>query len=362
VEPGEACPDEGAGGGAGDCPSRLAELLDAHCREIVDAYQSNLAAIGSPITHDPDALAGSVLHAEQILADVGNVLRTGETGTKSVAGVIDSGDALLASSVLFQTVVSAVTGLLGSEPESFHQLGTVTAILQRCLALDGHAPVDERTGFVLDQVRAAQLSERRRIARELHDRVGYSLSVTHRQLELFSLYQSTDPSRAAQKVAAAQQATQDSMRSLRAVAAGLYAEKRVGSLRKALTSYLDSVGTDGVDLRVRVKGEESWAPPDVLEEVFLVLREAARNALRHAHPTTVIMNVDISPREIRAFVEDDGCGFDSRQVPADRLGIRSMRERARLLGGELTIRSQPDRGTHVDFSSPLGRELHAGLG
>jgi signal transduction histidine kinase len=240
-------------------------------------------------------------------------------------------------------------------PDAFGLLATMAMALERSITLRIRTAVAGYTSFLLNQVHEAQITERRRIARDLHDRIGPSISVTHRQLELFTMYQDTDSRKAGQKVEAAQRAIRESLRNLRAVTSDLYAHEPFKSLDVALKNYLEGADAEGVDVRVRVNGDESWAGPEVLDETFLVLREAARNALFHAGPTTLIINVDITPHEIRAFVEDDGRGFDPCQ-PSDSggLGLSSMCERATLLGGRLSVRSRPGHGTHIDFAVPLG--------
>jgi signal transduction histidine kinase len=183
------------------------------------------------------------------------------------------------------------------------------------------------------------------------------MNVTHRQLELYNLYHLTDPIKARRKFKTAQLAVQESMKNLRAVTSDLYSLDPLTNLRTALINYLDSVDAEVVDVKLRVNGNESWIKPEVLDEVFLILREAAHNALQHAAPSTLIVNVDITPGEIRAFVEDDGFGFDPDQIPASGgVGVLAMRERAELLGGTLDIHSQIGKGTHLDFALLLSGE------
>jgi signal transduction histidine kinase len=133
----------------------------------------------------------------------------------------------------------------------------------------------------------------------------------------------------------------------------------VRNLEKALIQYIDSAAGEGTvpaDVRLRVSGDETWASPAVIGEAFLILREAIRNALRHAAPRLVLIGVAVAPHELYAWVEDDGRGFvlgsHAASVPADN-GLTSMRERVALLGGRLTIVSVPGRGTLVELLVPL---------
>jgi signal transduction histidine kinase len=129
----------------------------------------------------------------------------------------------------------------------------------------------------------------------------------------------------------------------------------VTSLEMALTRHLDSMVADA-DVRLRISGEEKWATPAVIDQVFLVLREALRNALTHAAPRLVKVAVDVSPEALRASVHDDGRGFvprDAERRHPATAGLASMRERTALIGGMLTISSAPARGTYVDLYVPL---------
>ena len=109
-------------------------------------------------------------------------------------------------------------------------------------------------------------------------------------------------------------------------------------------------------MRLNVNGDEKWADAEVLDQVFLILREAARNSLRHARASVLDIDVDIAPLEIRASVEDDGAGFDlDLPVGTGGVGLSSMHERARLLDGIVLVRSIPGKGTQVDVYVPLRR-------
>lgn len=348
----------------------LADLVEARRHDILRAYQEALEALGNPIVRDAVTVDQVMENATQILADVVESLRTGQIrvgdahkflsqniGMTRAADGVHPSDSLQAASVLFGIVLSATADCLGANTEEFSLFATVAMALERSIGMRIRSAVVAYTSFLLNQVHEAQISERRRIARDLHDRLGHSINITHRQLELFGVYQKHDPVKAFEKVECAHRAVLDTMRNLRAVTSDLYTVQPFKSLDTALLNYIDCADTDGVDVRLRVNGDESWAPAAVLDEIFLVVREAVHNALNHAAPTTVVINVDITPHEIRGFVEDDGLGFDPEVPPrSGGLGVASMRERVRLLNGALKIRSRAGQGTHIDFAVPLPGE------
>lgn len=347
--------------------ARLAELIDAKRGQIVAAYRDALSSAASPISRDAVAWRQAAANAQQVLTDVIDSLRSGsaqinesykliawDIGNTRAADGVHPGESAYASSLFFQTVMSATAGLLESACDGLELLGRVSVALDRSIRERGRAALAGYTSFLLNKVHEAQVGERRRIARELHDRVGHSMSVAHQQLELYDAYRLDNQRRAAAKIDAAQRAVQEAMDSLRAITSDLYAMETLKSLEKALASYLERADADGVEVHLQVNGDENWARPQVLDECFLILREAARNALRHAAASQLVVRVDITPHDIRGTVQDDGRGFDTDAPAAGAgVGLSAVRERIRLLGGTVRIASTVGQGTLITFSVPL---------
>jgi signal transduction histidine kinase len=207
-----------------------------------------------------------------------------------------------------------------------------------------------------NRVYEARLDERRRIARELHDRLGEVLTVGLRQLDLEEILAQETP--AGQSVIA-REVLVEAMRRLRLVTSGLRDEP-VTSFEKALTDFLNRLCADA-DVHLVVLGDETWASAEIIDEAFLIVREALRNALTHGVPQSVVVGVEVTRRELRAWVDDDGKGFvigDDAESPAAGTGLATMRERAALLGGSLAISSKPGRGTSVELTVPLSGRRH----
>jgi signal transduction histidine kinase len=239
-------------------------------------------------------------------------------------------------------------------------LALVAKTLEQTISLRIRQSLSSYTGYLLNDVHQAQIGEHRRIARELHDRVGPGMSVSHRQLELYHVYEGKNPEQAGNKVKTAQSAIREAMDELRSITFGLHSRMHVKSLEQALLNFLDTIDSEVPTVRLHVNGNESWAQPDVLDEVFLIIREAARNVFQHASASILLINVNITPHELNAFIEDDGRGFEQDRPPVSGgVGVHSMHERVKLLKGRLTISSSVGRGTQVDFSLPLsGASLH----
>jgi signal transduction histidine kinase len=207
-----------------------------------------------------------------------------------------------------------------------------------------------------NRVHEARMDERRRIARELHDRLGEVLTVGLRQLDLDEIIGPEIPEG---QSAIAREVLVEAMRRLRLVTSGLRDEP-VTSFEKALADFLNRVCADA-DVHLVVIGDETWASAKLIDEAFLVVREALRNALNHGVPQSVVVGVEVTRRELRAWVDDDGKGFacgDEAESPAAGTGLATMRERAALLGGTLSIVSKPGHGTSVELSVPLSGHAH----
>jgi len=97
--------------------------------------------------------------------------------------------------------------------------------------------------------------------------------------------------------------------------------------------------------------------PQARRHLFLLFKEGVTNVARHASARSVLLDITVRNRELRAELRDDGCGvdpivLDSANHP-DRHGIASMRERADRLGGRLTIESSPGAGTRLTLLMPV---------
>jgi signal transduction histidine kinase len=216
--------------------------------------------------------------------------------------------------------------------------------------------VDNDAAQYANRVHEARMAERRRVARELHDRLGEVLTVGLRQLDLEEI---TGAGAGEGQSAIAREVLVEAMRRLRLVTSGLRDEP-VTSFEKAIVDFLNRVCADA-DVHLVVLGDESWASAEVLDEAFLIVREALRNALTHADPQSVVVGIEVTRRELRSWVDDDGKGFacgDNGEASVAGTGLAAMRERAALLGGTVSIISKPGHGTSVELSVPLTGHRH----
>jgi signal transduction histidine kinase len=192
--------------------------------------------------------------------------------------------------------------------------------------------------------------ERNRMARELHDTLAHTLSGLTVQLETVKAYWDVD-STAAQKMLD---------KSLEATRSGLQETRR--ALKSLRASPLDDLG---LSLALRRLAESAAqranlaldfsAPtqtpslaPDVEQSIYRIAQEAVANVTHHANAKNLKVQLAFNGQGISLLVADDGLGFQERpDEAADHFGLPGMRERAQLVGGQLTIESRPGQGTTV---------------
>jgi PAS domain S-box-containing protein len=206
----------------------------------------------------------------------------------------------------------------------------------------------------------AEEAERERISRELHDRVAHHMGVAHQSLELFAALRKDVPARAEERLGLAREYTRlafDQTRALSAELKRLQEEELQDGLGSAFRALAGTTVPDATEVDVSVSGKESEVPNAIAMQVYLAMREAIRNAVKHSGCSRIGVTLDVRDGEVVGSVEDDGEGFDSEAVgeatPSWGVGLGSMRERAEMLGGSYRIDSKPGAGTRVELRVPL---------
>jgi len=196
--------------------------------------------------------------------------------------------------------------------------------------------------------------ERRAIGRELHDRVAHAMGVVHQSLQLHEALRDRDPEKAAEKLALAKRMTLQAMGQTRDLSRALRGEEAGEDLGAALSGMLSELVPEGVARELSVSGDEEAIPDEAREQLFLVLREAVRNAASHSGAAKISVSVAVEGERVVGAVEDDGRGFENTAGPEEIGGLAHMAERASLLGGACSVDSAPGEGTRVEVSLPAG--------
>jgi len=147
----------------------------------------------------------------------------------------------------------------------------------------------------------------------------------------------------------------------RAALQGLHtAVPHPASLEEAFSDLLNELTPErGGQLRIFIQGKPQVLKPAILEQLFLIGREAIVNALRHSHATNIEVEVQYLRRLLRLFVRDNGCGIHADVVKKARephWGLSGMRDRAEKLGAQFGVWSRPGAGTEVRVAYEFARK------
>lgn len=221
------------------------------------------------------------------------------------------------------------------------------ARLHRRLAAREHAA--ERFA---EQVIAAQEGERRRLAGDIHDGIAQRLVSLAFHLDAAADAVPADTGVAARELARARELTNLTMDEAHAAIAGL----RPPVLDDlGLADALASLGRSIAQVRVSVTGTECQLPEHVVIALYRIAQEALQNVVKHAQATQARVELQCDSASALLRVTDNGRGFDlgARPDSETSYGLRSMTERAELIGGRLSVTSRPGIGTTVTATVPV---------
>jgi signal transduction histidine kinase len=221
---------------------------------------------------------------------------------------------------------------------------------QMRLAAQAEAATRDLSSRLID----AQEDERRRLARELHDDFSQRLALVSVRLQVLRPH-------AGDRAASELDRVSDDVRELASdvhrFAHQLHPAKldQLG-LATAVRSWCrELTQQSGLSVDALVEDVPATLPPDVALCAYRVVQEATQNAVRHSGGRTILVRLSMPAGILRLTVEDDGHGFDVEPARLSRggLGLVSMRERVRPLGGTLAVESRPGHGTRLELGLPL---------
>jgi signal transduction histidine kinase len=203
---------------------------------------------------------------------------------------------------------------------------------------------------------AAHEEERAWVAREVHDDAMQRLAVLHHELQ--QLQQPDGALSPAQRhhVGGIIGEVQDLSASLRQLAHRLHpAAIEHAGLAAALKQLAGEVArTSSLPIDVQIPSDDLPLPSDRALVLFRIAQEALRNAVRHAAASSITLALAATEDGLELRIADDGRGFETSGARKGGIGLISIRERARLVGGQATIQSRPGGGTVVTVRVPSG--------
>ncbi len=203
----------------------------------------------------------------------------------------------------------------------------------------------------------ATLQERNRIAREIHDSVGHSLTAQSIQLENVAMrLDDQDVPQANQHLQKARQLGKEALQNVRQSVATLRNHPLKGkSLTVVLTKLIQEYEkTTGIQIHSQINLTSPLAT-EISTAIYRVIQEALTNISKHSHADKISLVLKERTTGILVVIKDNGRGFHPQENTTG-FGIQGMRERVEVLGGHLNLTSQPGQGCKINFIIPLSAD------
>jgi two-component system, NarL family, sensor kinase len=202
------------------------------------------------------------------------------------------------------------------------------------------------------------MSERNRLAREIHDTIAQGLAAIALQLETADalLESNTSTERVQKVVEQALTLTRANLEEARRSVLDLRPAPLEGhTLPEALTALIEeNAAKAGYKSYIEISGGIRRLPVRVEVGLYRIAQETLTNIGKHANARNVTVELMMMPDYILLTIEDDGDGFESCDIPEGHFGLIGLNERAKLLGGKLNVCSEPGTGTLIEVTIPLG--------
>lgn len=210
---------------------------------------------------------------------------------------------------------------------------------------------------LLESLVAAEEDERFRLARELHDGAGQTLTSLLVRLKMLETQTKSEQIRTG--LYEMQEQVSATIEEVRALSHRLRpaALEEFGLPLALETLAQEMARKSGLTVAARFDIGDKSLQPETEKMLYRIARESLTNVVRHARASHVEVELITIPYAVCLRIEDDGCGFDPERLPdkggGRRLGLSNMRERARMLGGSRVIETTPGQGTSVQVRVPL---------
>lgn len=204
---------------------------------------------------------------------------------------------------------------------------------------------------------------RKQLARELHDGPTQTVSSIAMRLDFIRTLLDSDTVRAREELNKLERLASQAVKEVRTM---LFSMRpmilQTQGLGAALEHYAQRISeTENIEVHLDAEGLDKRPAALVEGATFFILEEAINNAKKHAEPQNIWISLQRRNGQLIAQVRDDGQGFDVAEVEGSydertSLGLVNMRERARLINGDLTIESGPKQGTTITLTAPMSGE------
>lgn len=238
----------------------------------------------------------------------------------------------------------------------FHADGAFAGYIGSGFDVTERKLAEEALSMVSRRLIEAQEEERTRLARELHDDITPRLALVSMCLDRLK-QGSASAVELREEIGAASGQIGDLVQDIQALSHRLHSSRLdlLGLTRASAGVCAELSDLHGVTIDFQAEDVAERLPQEVSLCLFRVLQEALQNALKHSGSRQMQVSLRSGARGIELTVVDAGAGFDQRAARRRGLGLTSMRERLKLVDGELSINSKPGRGTTVRARVPFDR-------
>ena len=228
-------------------------------------------------------------------------------------------------------------------------IGTAVDITERKLA-------EEALSTVSQKLIEAHEEESTRIARELHDDIIQRLALLSVRLDYLKQSPPASAAELKQEIGAASQEIADLASDIQALSHRLHSSKlEFLGLEAAAAEFCEELSNrHGVEIDLHFENIPTTLPPEISLCLYRVLQEALQNVVKHSGSRRARVSLNGEVDNVELTVQDSGVGFDPQEAMRGRgLGLTSMKERLKLVGGQLSIHSERGRGTTIHALVPL---------
>ena len=204
--------------------------------------------------------------------------------------------------------------------------------------------------YSLQVERLAAAQERNRVARDIHDGLGHSLTVVQMQVKAARAVLHKDPARADAVLAKAQQQAEEALAEVRRSVGSLREQRPAVPLPEALRALAEEASAAGVPTSLDISGSARPLVAEAEESLYRAAQEGLTNVRKHAQATHASLILDYtSGAEVRLEVRDDGVG---NAAVGSGFGLLGVRERAAQAGGKMSIESALGKGSTLSVAVP----------
>ncbi len=259
----------------------------------------------------------------------------------------------------------AASGEPGFTEDDFHLLDSIGSqiglAIENSILYEESRQKEQLRGELLNSVISAQEEERKRIARELHDDYGQTLTSVIMSMESVEEMLPAGKSKLKEKISGSRSLVARALEDMRRLTFDLRPSVLDDlGLSSAIREYAQNhLEAKGITVKYEGNGLPVRLPAAVETALFRIIQEAIHNIAKHAGATQVRMQLSLSDGNITATVEDNGRGFDVNaalrtDTGRQPMGLLGIRERTALLGGSFTISSETGKGTRLKVEIPAG--------